>query len=167
MADKRSFTGTARKRQTSWSVAAGDRVAKAFITVGGVGTIVAVLLVLAYLVSVVLPLFLPPESTKLAGMSAASFAIDGQEGTFGFRDGTIRTGRIGFATTFLEPAIVKAPLAGTVAHVAVTPRDLVKRGQALITIEAKKSKTVVSAEIDGRVAADGLVRVGTAVEEGK
>src|SRR5260221_8794911 len=158
MADKRSFTGTARKRQTSWSVAVGDRVAKAFITVGGVGTIVAVLLVLAYLVSVVLPLFLPPkvtsterfsgvlgstsspsaigvdefgligwalmpdgrirafrtddghvlqelppESTKLAGMSAASFAVDGQEGTFGFRDGTIRTGRIGFATTFLEP----------------------------------------------------------------
>jgi phosphate transport system permease protein len=222
MADKRSFTGTARKRQTSWSVAAGDRVAKAFITIGGVGTIVAVLLVLAYLVSVVLPLFvppkvtsaerfagvlgsgsspsaigvdefgligwalmpdgrihafrtdnghaledLPPEVTKLGGMSAASFAVDGQEGTFGFRDGTIRTGRIGFATTFLEPEVVKAPLAGTVVHVAVKPGDLVKRGQALVTIEAKKSKTVVSAEIDGRVAADGLVGEGTAVEEGK
>lgn len=61
MAERRSFTGVARRRKTSWSVAAGDRFAKGLITIGGMGTIVAVLLVLAYLVSVVLPLFAPAK----------------------------------------------------------------------------------------------------------
>ena len=59
MAEGRDFTGVTRKRATSWSVAAGDRVAKILISIGGIGTIVAVLLVFAYLVSMVVPLFFP------------------------------------------------------------------------------------------------------------
>ncbi|HEY2148704.1 MAG TPA: hypothetical protein VGH32_12255, partial [Pirellulales bacterium] len=163
MAERRSFTGATRRRKTSWSVAAGDRVASALISVGGIGTIVAVLLVLAYLVSVVLPLLvpakatsaerlsgavpagkaplaigvdefgligwalmpdgairafridngrtlqdLPPATTKLAGMTAASIGADGEQGTFGFKDGGIRTGTIGFATKYLAKSELPA-----------------------------------------------------------
>jgi phosphate transport system permease protein len=158
MPEQSSFTGVSRRRTTSWSVAAGDRVAKSLISVGGIGTIIAVLLVFAYLVSMVVPLFLPgtvtstqsfpgaldhssssvrlgvdefgligwalypdgrvrafrmdngktleelsPEQSGLSGMTAASFGVDGQQGSFGFRDGKIRLGQIGFSTNFLEP----------------------------------------------------------------
>jgi phosphate transport system permease protein len=158
MPDGRSFTGVSRKRATKWSVAAGDRFAKSLISIGGIGTIVAVLLVFAYLVSMVVPLFFPgrvtsteafagavdhganvvrlgvdefgligwalfpdgrvrafrmdngetledltPAQSGLSDMMAAAFAVDGQQATFGFNDGRIRVGQIGFETTFLEP----------------------------------------------------------------
>ncbi len=69
MAEGRNFTGVTRKRATSWSVAAGDRVAKSLISIGGIGTIVAVLLVFAYLVSVVVPLFFPGHVIEHRGVS--------------------------------------------------------------------------------------------------
>ena len=72
MPDHRSFTGLRRKRQTKWSVAAGDRIAKGLITVGGLGTIIAVLLVCAYLVSVVVPLFLPAKMTSSQRFAGAA-----------------------------------------------------------------------------------------------
>ena len=63
---QRTFTGLSRRRKTSWTVAAGDRIAHGFVAVGGIGTIAAVLLVCVYLVSQVVPLFLPAkvESTR-------------------------------------------------------------------------------------------------------
>jgi phosphate transport system permease protein len=52
-----TFTGRSRRRTTRPGVRAGDAVARALITVGGIGTIVAVLLVGAFLLAVALPLF--------------------------------------------------------------------------------------------------------------
>lgn len=59
-----SFTGRTRKRTTRRSVLVADRVSRALITVGGIGTILAVLGVFFFLVWVVLPLFKPAEITE-------------------------------------------------------------------------------------------------------
>jgi len=57
-----SFTGRARRRVTRPWVRAGDGIARALITLGGIGTIVAVLLVGVFLLTVALPLFQPARS---------------------------------------------------------------------------------------------------------
>jgi phosphate transport system permease protein len=57
-----------RSHRTRWTVRAADRIAAACITVGGVGTILAVSAVFVFLVSVVVPLFLPGEA-ETAGTS--------------------------------------------------------------------------------------------------
>lgn len=61
-----SFTGRNRRRRTSRAVRIGDALARGLITVGGIGTIVAVCTVCLYLAWVVLPLFAPARvvSTK-------------------------------------------------------------------------------------------------------
>ncbi len=56
-----SFTGRTRKRTTSPLVWWTDRIAKGVIGIGGVGTIIAVLLVCVFLFYVAVPLFLPPK----------------------------------------------------------------------------------------------------------
>jgi len=56
-----SFTGRRRQRTTHWSVKFKDRLSHAIITVGGLGTIIAVTTVFIFLVSVVVPLFRAPE----------------------------------------------------------------------------------------------------------
>ncbi len=56
---KPSFTGRARRHRTRWSVRLSDFLARWIITIGGIGTIIAVLTVFAFLAWVVLPLFLP------------------------------------------------------------------------------------------------------------
>jgi phosphate transport system permease protein len=53
----RSFTGRSRRRTTNAWVKASDTVARAVITLGGIGTIVAVLAVGAFLLAVAAPLF--------------------------------------------------------------------------------------------------------------
>ncbi len=53
----KSFTGRRRRKQTHWTVRAGDVVSQNLITIGGIGTIVAVSLVFFYLFGVVAPLF--------------------------------------------------------------------------------------------------------------
>ncbi|MEZ6197687.1 MAG: ABC transporter permease subunit [Planctomycetota bacterium] len=52
-----AFTGRRRERKTRASVKWGDRLARSLITLGGIGTIVAVLGVCVFLVWVALPLF--------------------------------------------------------------------------------------------------------------
>jgi phosphate transport system permease protein len=59
-----SFTGRRRSRSTHWSIKFKDRVAKAAITIGGLGTIVAVSTVCLFLISVVIPLFWEPSVEK-------------------------------------------------------------------------------------------------------
>ena len=54
-----SFTGRTRRRVTRPWVRASDGIARALITLGGIGTIVAVLLVGVFLLTVALPLFRP------------------------------------------------------------------------------------------------------------
>lgn len=61
-----SFTGRQRNRKTHWSVKAKDKLSHAIITIGGLGTIIAVTTVFVFLVSVVLPLFLPPTGEKVS-----------------------------------------------------------------------------------------------------
>ena len=60
-APKSTFTGVARKRSTRRSVLIADKLARFSITVGGIGTIIAVLGVMVFLVWVVVPLFLPAQ----------------------------------------------------------------------------------------------------------
>ncbi len=153
-----SYTGKPRKRVTSRSVHAADRMAGLLITLGGITTILAVSLVCVFLVWVVVPLFLAP-AVEPSGDFAASGAsandplaqvqlneyvtmawtldpkgvihlirldtgealdavrpLGDREPTavsavysdgllaFGFADGTIQIGRVGFATRFLDPA---------------------------------------------------------------
>lgn len=57
-----AYTGRARRRQNRWKVRAADLAARWIITIGGIATIVAVLLVFVFLVSVVAPLFWPAAS---------------------------------------------------------------------------------------------------------
>jgi phosphate transport system permease protein len=70
-ATEQAFTGRTRSRRTKRSVLLADRGARAFITFGGVGTIVAVSLVCVFLVWVVIPLFLPAsiEAAKQAALA--------------------------------------------------------------------------------------------------
>ncbi len=55
----KSFTGRARRKRTHWSVRLSDRLSKSLITVGGIGTILAVSTVFFYLLYVTIPLFRP------------------------------------------------------------------------------------------------------------
>ncbi|HAI12152.1 MAG TPA: hypothetical protein DCM28_10645, partial [Phycisphaerales bacterium] len=70
-----SFTGRRRTRRTSKLVKYGDMAARFCITVGGVGTILAVALVCVFLAWKVVPLFQSPsvESEKIV-------KIDGEHG---------------------------------------------------------------------------------------
>jgi phosphate transport system permease protein len=55
----KTFTGITRRKQTPFSVRLGDIVSRWLITVGGIGTIVAVSAVFVFLGYVVMPMFLP------------------------------------------------------------------------------------------------------------
>ena len=81
MQAKATFTGRARRRSTDPWVRAGDRLAWLLITMGGIGTIVAVLLVGVFLLAVTLPLFRsaiagPGRVAALDGRSVAAAGID-------------------------------------------------------------------------------------------
>lgn len=76
-----SFTGRARQRKTSRKVLLQDRAARLLISVGGIGTIFAVLGVCVFLVWVVAPLFLPAKIDNLdafdsSGEKMLHLAID-------------------------------------------------------------------------------------------
>lgn len=61
-----TFSGRERQRTTSPRVKYANIAARLIITLGGIGTIVAVSLVCVFLVSVVIPLFVPAEVSKQA-----------------------------------------------------------------------------------------------------
>jgi len=54
--EPKSISGWTRRRRTTRSVRVAERAARWLITLGGIGTIVAVCTIFAFLVSVVLPL---------------------------------------------------------------------------------------------------------------
>ncbi len=119
---QRTFTGLERRRKTSWTVSVGDRIAHGMVAVGGIGTIAAVLLVCVYLVSQVLPLFLPAKvesARELTGAVAAATAAKNAKspirlgidefGTLGwalYADGHVRCFRLdnGHVLSNLTPA---------------------------------------------------------------
>ena len=97
-----AFTGRRRNLTTPWSVKAGEVLSRLFITVGGVGTILAVGTILFVLVSAVLPLF-QDSDLKAAGSSPsptttapAYFGIDEYRELCCavFADGTLETWRL-------------------------------------------------------------------------
>jgi phosphate transport system permease protein len=61
MSGTRAFSGRTRKKKTTWSVRAGDVVSRVMITVGGIGTLVAVSTVFLYLLWVAIPLLKPSQ----------------------------------------------------------------------------------------------------------
>ncbi len=153
MNDQKSFSGYRRDLSNRGSVRLADRVSRFMITVGGIGTILSVLLVCVFLVWVVVPLFVgtavveektnpladptPPlhlsigESRAMAWSverdgrlvvrrldtgeplrddplfeggakpTAWSFPVLGNKVAFGFEDGSVRLGSIGFESRFL------------------------------------------------------------------
>ncbi len=56
---QKQFTGRERHRKTKLRVKVADNVARVMITTAGIGTIIAITLVCVFLVSVVIPLFIP------------------------------------------------------------------------------------------------------------
>ncbi len=167
MATRQSFTGHSRRRHTSKLVRVGEVVSRLLITVGGIGTIVAVTMVCVFLVWVVHPLFQGASVREVPGfapawpssrplrtavdeyqllgwslmpdgnlfvyrldngkvlerrslfpgqkLTACSSPVREQEIAFGFADGTIRMGRIRFASRFpeagdLPPAVRDLPV---------------------------------------------------------
>src|SRR5262249_40187471 len=99
-----SFTGRARrKRTTRFSVRFGDFAGRWVITVGGIGTILAVLTICVFLVWIVVPLFLPASieppnsfSPEWQGKPAVRTEID-EHGLMAwslFSDGTIQVFRL-------------------------------------------------------------------------
>lgn len=156
--DKESFTGYRRSRSTRSRVLVANTMARTVISLGGIATILAVLLVCVFLVAVVVPLFLPPDiepssnarvpagshgrTIVQAGMNeyltmgwfysrdgvvstfrldsgslleeyelfsgnapvSSAFALQSETVAFGFADGTVSYGTIGFSTNFLEAA---------------------------------------------------------------
>ncbi len=77
MESKKSFTGRTRKRKTSRRVLWADRIASTLITIGGIGTILAVLGVMMFLVWVVVPLFLPAEVEHLEAFDRQAVGAEG------------------------------------------------------------------------------------------
>jgi phosphate transport system permease protein len=170
-----AFSGRSRARTPRKSVLIKDRVARWVISLGGIGSIVAVSLVGLFLFYVVIPLFLPsdleeggqlatgstpaavvhvglneystmvwmlhrdgsiyvrrltdgrvirrlevPESRRL---TCWSFSIDDDHCAFGYADGTVRVGSIGFATEFLRPAEVPDELQDLAVGEAASLRE--------------------------------------------
>src|SRR5688572_1874134 len=146
MEDQRRFTGVERRRKTSWKVLAGDRAARALITLGGLGTIAAVGLVCVFLVWVVVPLFLPASFAPLP--SADRAAADG-----GRRPAAVRVDEYGtLRWTLFEDGSVDLFRADT--------------GERLDTVRpapGEEPTAVALTGAEGRIAfgyADGRVRLG-------
>ena len=77
MRSQATFTGRSRRRTTHPWVRAGDWLARALITLGGIGTIAAVLMVAVFLLAVAMPLFRPARISVERGFSIATEPSDG------------------------------------------------------------------------------------------
>jgi phosphate transport system permease protein len=118
MQSKATFTGRSRRRKTHPWVRAGDLLARAIITLGGIGTIVAVLLVGVFLLAVALPLFRPARAARLGeavmhrdpkrvGMDesgAVAWVLDGG-------DGVVGAGRVDVLSTATGDGLLSRPAA--------------------------------------------------------
>ncbi len=74
MGKQRAFTGRARRKETRWGVRALDVVSRWVITVGGIGTVVAVSTVFLLLLWVVFPLLLPARASRPGRLAAEGVA---------------------------------------------------------------------------------------------
>jgi len=220
MSERKTFTGRVRRRRTKRSVRAADFCARTLITVGGLGTIIAVSTVCLFLVWVVAPLFFPARLEERgsfdvpwgverplamgfdeyrvlgwflspageievfradngesisreplftdAKLTAVSPADDRSGLVFGFEDGTLRLGTIGFATQFLEASEASDELRALAAgELAVHEQGIVQRtpqGQLRRqSLEVRVAETPLEAapaairRVDQAVTRDGRV----------
>src|SRR5258707_1072387 len=65
----------------------------------------------------------------------------------------------------LGDGAIVSPMPGKIVAVGAAPGDAVKKGQALVTLEAMKMEHALTAPFDGKVAEVG-VKVGDQVAEG-
>jgi phosphate transport system permease protein len=114
MPPQSTFTGRSRRRKTHPWVRAGDALARAVITLGGIGTILAVLAVAVFLLAVALPLFRPARLT----LERPSSIVEGATAP-----SSASAGGGGAATTCLG-----ADEAGVVAWL-FAPRAMAKTGE--------------------------------------
>ncbi len=70
-----SFTGRGRRRQTRKSVLWAERTAKLFISIGGIGTILAVSLIFFFLLWVITPLFRQAVIGEMSAVAARDTAV--------------------------------------------------------------------------------------------
>jgi phosphate transport system permease protein len=70
--EAKHFTGRQRRLKTRSTVRYGDKFSRAIITIGGIGTIIAVLLICVFLVWEVIPLFRSPELSDAAHFPATT-----------------------------------------------------------------------------------------------
>lgn len=111
--DTRSYTGRRRERKTRRSVRVADIVSRLVITVGGIGTVLAVTTVFFFLLYVAWPLVLPSKTETTAGVdltvaeTPALFAVDEYRvlGVQATPQGTFRVFRLATGETIsqLEP----------------------------------------------------------------
>jgi phosphate transport system permease protein len=71
MSEPKTFTGVRREKQTRWGVRLADVVSRTLITVGGIGTIAAILLVFVFLAWVAVPMFDAPTVSDEQSASLA------------------------------------------------------------------------------------------------
>lgn len=113
-----SFTGRSRERRTRWGVRLGDWVARTVITVGGIGTIGAVLTVCLFLFAVVIPLFskatLESRTAYVAPWSRSDLALVGLNefqhlGAAVSNDGTLTVFEADSGTTLRTAPLIDGP----------------------------------------------------------
>ena len=131
MQPKPSFTGRSRRRTTHPWVRASDTIARTVITLGGIGTIVAVLAVGVFLLAVAAPLFtsataaldriapLPDVSASFVGTDesgSVAWLLDGEG------DGHGRIAVVGLAdgATLLERMPAETGLAGATENRSIS-----------------------------------------------
>ena len=125
MDSKATFTGRARRRPSRAWVKTEDAVARLLITLGGIGTIGAVLLVAVFLLAVALPLFRSARiafehTTPLANAAQGAWGMGtDEEGTVGWvldgADGRIRLFSVASGASLLERSLAKDGVAEATA----------------------------------------------------
>lgn len=153
------FTGRKRRLKTHWSVRWSDIVSEGVITIGGIGTIVAVCLVALVLVMEVVPLFrgasIKPLNIREAPWSSSEivhFELNEYQ-TMGWlltQDGTLKVVRL----IPLAPQDAKAESASQLAFEVVQETKLLEDGQiTAISTSTGQTDFVIGMR-------DGTVRTG-------
>jgi 3-methylcrotonyl-CoA carboxylase alpha subunit len=104
--------------------------------------------------------FAPAESVLRAGDGEAIFFADGDAFSLTLRSGARRT-----AASAASDGVIRAPMPGRIASVAVAPGDTVGAGQTLVVLEAMKMEHALVAPFAGAVAEVGAAE-GDQVSEG-
>jgi phosphate transport system permease protein len=159
MQPRRTFTGRARGRRTNPWVRAGDVAARTLITFGGIGTIVAVLLVAVFLLSVALPLF---RSARVVLERSATVPLPGLDRETGSSPVALGADESGGLAWVLGEAAAGAGSAGRIEVVSLADGGtLLERPAAESGLAGVTAVKVLSGRLQAAAGfADGGFRVG-------